>query len=286
MRSGSKDFWEGSRLETKGAMLNLTHVNLNPEETIPPSPRESTGRKETWRAETEQAGTSQGKLPSSLAVNWTESEVLRTRTHLLSSKVQWHVLDFVGLPSFHTCLFFSLKWFVKYITWYDCVIIALQDFSDEKPHKLEKTLSDLVLKFLVHKVSSPDLEIKNRICFQQNYEVSKVRFPSLFSLFLFFHGIASLTILTPRLPASSQARWHRCLRSATGFLLDVDLEGVECKSHSINIRIFCFKEKVVEETEGQRGPHHHDTQSVFILSTAGEVLRNLAEGRLIWNWKL
>lgn len=66
-----------------------------------------------------------------------------------------------------------------------------------------------------------------------------------------------------------------------GFLLDVELEGVGYKSHSINIRIFCFTEKVVEETGGQRGPHHHDTQSVFILSTARKVLRNLSEGRLI-----
>lgn len=119
----------------KGAVLNLTHINLNPEKTTSPSPRESTGRKEMWRAEIERAGTSQGKLPSSLAVNWTESEVLHTRTHLLSSKVQWNVLDFVGQPSFHTFLFFSLKRFVKYVTWYDFVIIALQDFADEKAHK-------------------------------------------------------------------------------------------------------------------------------------------------------
>lgn len=40
------------------------------------------------------------------------------------------------------------------------VLLFLQDFSDEKAHKSEKIMLDLVLKVLVHEVPSPDLETK------------------------------------------------------------------------------------------------------------------------------
>lgn len=43
-----------------------------------------------------------------------------------------------------------------------------------------------------------------------------------------------------------------------GFPLGVELRDGECKCHSTNRGAFCSTEKVVEETRGQRGPHHHE----------------------------
>lgn len=92
--------------------------------------------------------------------------------------------------------------------------------------------------------------------------MNKVPFPSHqpgFSFpFLSSDGTDFPTVLTAWLPVSSQAPGYRCLRSVVGFPLGVELRDGECKCHSTNRGVFCSMEKVVEETRGQRGPHHHE----------------------------
>lgn len=126
-----------------------------------------------------------------------------------------------------------------------------------KFHKSEKIHSDDVLKLLVQKVSSPDLETRKRTCSWQNYKANKVHFPShepgLSLPFLSSDGTALLPALTPRLPAPSPAPGHRCLRSVTRLLLGVELRRGECKPHSTD---FVPWRKWWRKRAG-RGPHHH-----------------------------
>lgn len=114
-----------------------------------------------------------------------------------------------------------------------------------------------MLKFLVHQVSAPNLETRNRTTLWQNYKMNKVHFPShesdLFSLFLSSHGTAFLTIQTPHLPASASSL-AQVFEVSHDFTLGVELGGVGCKPHSTNRRMFCSMGKVVEGTGGQRPP--------------------------------
>ena len=264
--SGSKYFWESTGVATKGAALNLNHAHLTPERTTSPSPREIPGRKEVgenWKSDSQwitrgvafKADCERDRTWSSMYQD-TPAEFHALRT----------VLNFVCRPPFHTFLFFSLKWLIKYVTWWDCVVIALQDFPDEKAHKSEKILSDLVLKFLVHKVSSADLETK--IGPASSKIMQWIKFAcQAFSLPFSLPMVQPSSHSDPT--ASSQAHWPGCLRPVSGFPLDVELGGAGWKPRSINRRMFCSVEKVVEEAEGQRGSCHHESSwhAVSIHST-------------------